>query len=56
MKDGQQFIISPVQVETSPLDVEGIDLDLSAVEIVEAVREGRQREAGIIEGPSHAQH
>jgi len=40
MKDGQEFIISPVQVETSPLDVEGVDLDLSAVEIVEAVREG----------------
>lgn len=49
MKSGQKLNISAVQRETSPLDVEGIALDLSAAEIVEAVREGRQREAGIIE-------
>lgn len=41
--DGIEFEIAPVFPETSPLDVEGVSLDLTAEEIVEAVREGRDR-------------
>ncbi|MBE0643510.1 MAG: type II toxin-antitoxin system Phd/YefM family antitoxin [Bacteroidetes bacterium] len=42
-RDGQVFILVPEKDEGSPLDVEGIDLDLTADEIIEAVREGRER-------------
>ena len=41
--DGSEFEIAPVRPEASPLDVEGVSLDLTAEEIVEAVREGRDR-------------
>jgi uncharacterized protein (DUF433 family) len=43
-KDGQAFVIRPEQRTASPLDVEGLDLDLSADEIVQMVREGRRTE------------
>jgi PHD/YefM family antitoxin component YafN of YafNO toxin-antitoxin module len=42
-RDGQVFLLIPEQTKGSPLDVKGIDLDISAEEIVEAVREGRVR-------------
>jgi hypothetical protein len=42
-QDGQEFLIHPVEAERSPLDVEGISLDLTAEEIVAAVREVRER-------------
>jgi len=42
-RDGQEFIIKPAERTDSPLDVEGVDLSLSAGEIVEIVREIRQR-------------
>jgi len=42
-KDGSLFIIKPVRRRSSPLDVRGVDLGLSAREIVEIVREARQR-------------
>jgi PHD/YefM family antitoxin component YafN of YafNO toxin-antitoxin module len=41
-RDGQTFIIQPERSDKSPLDVLGVDLDLSAAEIVEFVREGRR--------------
>jgi uncharacterized protein (DUF433 family) len=41
-KDGQAFVIRPEQRVASPLDVEGLDLDLTADEIVRMVREGRR--------------
>jgi len=41
--DGQVFLLMPDQTVRSPLDVPGPDLDLSAAEIVAAVREGRDR-------------
>lgn len=41
--DGQEFSVRPVSQARSPLDVPGVDLDLSADEIVQAVREGRAR-------------
>ena len=42
-KDGSVFLIQPVSQRKSPLDVEGIDLELSASEIVDIVREVRER-------------
>ncbi len=41
-KDGQIFVIIPEHVGGSPLDIEGIDLDLTRDEIVEFVHEGRK--------------
>ena len=43
-RDGSEFEIAPVRSQASPLDVEGVDLGLSAEEIVAAVREVRVRE------------
>jgi Antitoxin Phd_YefM, type II toxin-antitoxin system len=45
-RDGQVFVIQPERSRRSPLDVAGIDSDLSGEEIVDIVREMRQR-AGI---------
>jgi PHD/YefM family antitoxin component YafN of YafNO toxin-antitoxin module len=42
-KDGSVFIIQPVSNMESPLNVKGIDLGLSASEIVDIVREVRKR-------------
>jgi hypothetical protein len=42
-RDGQEFVIRPVRSKGSPFDVKGIDLDVSAEDIVAAVREGRER-------------
>jgi antitoxin Phd len=42
-KDGQVFVIKPLRESGSPLDVGGVDLGLTAAEIVEVVREGRRR-------------
>ncbi len=41
-KDGQIFLIIPEIKDGSPLDIEGIDLDLTKEEIVEFIREGRK--------------
>ena len=42
-KDGTLFLIQPIQKSKSPLDVDGIDLGITADEIVEVVREVRER-------------
>ena len=42
-KDGQEFVIKPAETPESPLDIEGIDLEMSAREIVGFVREMRER-------------
>ena len=42
-KDGQTFVLQPESSETSPLDVEGVDLGLTTEEIVAIIREGRER-------------
>ncbi len=42
-RDGQVFLIQPERSHHSPLDVPGIDSDLSGKEIVDIVREMRQR-------------
>jgi hypothetical protein len=42
-EDGQTFVLKPEASNRSPLDVEGIDLGISAQEIVSIIREGRER-------------
>ena len=41
-EQGRRFTLKPV-ARRSPLDVEGVDLDLSRDEIVSIVRESRER-------------
>ena len=41
--NGQAFILKPEKAKRSALDVAGIDLNISTKEIVEFVREGRER-------------
>lgn len=41
-RDGQIFVIKPEQRSGSPLDVAGINTNLSASEIVEFIQEGRR--------------
>jgi len=42
-KDGQVFTIKPVKKVNSPLDIPGIDLGITTTEIVDVVREGREK-------------
>lgn len=44
-RDGREFIIAPAPPKGSALDVKGVPLNLTAGEIVRAVREGRERSA-----------
>jgi PAS domain-containing protein len=41
-KDGQVFVIIPEVTAGSPLDVEGINIELTREEILEFIREGRK--------------
>jgi len=41
-RDGQVFVLRPVMRQGSPLDVPGLDLDLSDREIVDLVKAGRR--------------
>jgi len=41
-RGGQVFIIIPEETKGSPLDVAGVDLDLTREEIVAFIREGRR--------------
>jgi hypothetical protein len=41
--DGQVFVLKPERAVRSALDVAGINLNISTEEIVEFVREGRDR-------------
>jgi hypothetical protein len=42
-RNGEEFSLRPATSSKSALDVDGIDLDLTADEIVDFVREGRER-------------
>jgi len=42
-RDGQVFLIQPERSRRLPLDVAGVDSDISGEEIVDMVREMRQR-------------
>ena len=41
--DGEVFVLKAENNKRSPLDVEGVDLGLSASEIVEFIHEGRKQ-------------
>ncbi len=41
-RDGRVFVIRPESSEGSPLDVPGMDLGMSAEEIVQFIHEGRR--------------
>jgi|TARA_B100000315_G_C14361602_1_gene488717 hypothetical protein len=43
-RDGESFYIKPATPNKSPLDVEGVDLDLTSSEIVDVIRKGRVRQ------------
>ena len=43
-RNGEAFYIKPVTPKQSPLDVQGIDLGVTSSEIVDAIREGREKE------------
>ena len=45
-KDGDEFTVKLVRKKKSPLDVKGVSLGLSADDIVDAVRESRERPSG----------
>ena len=42
-RDGESFYIKPATPKKSPLDIKGVDLEISSTEIVDIVREGRER-------------
>jgi len=42
-KDGSLFAIQPLTKKDSPLDIEGINIGLTSSEIVDIVREVRER-------------
>ncbi len=42
-RDGQTFVIKPIQSIKSPLDVSGVNLNLSTDDIVNTIREMRER-------------
>ncbi len=42
-RNGETFYIKPAGSKKSPLDVEGVDLGMSSSDIVDAVRDGRER-------------
>ena len=42
-RDGQVFILNSEHDTRSPLDVKGLNLDISREEIVEYIREGRRK-------------
>ncbi len=46
-RDGQVFLIQPERSRRSPLDVAGVDSDVSEAEIVAMVRAMRQRVNGL---------
>jgi len=42
-RDGQTFVIKPVEEKKSPLDVAGVSTDISLDELNDSVRESRER-------------
>ncbi len=44
-RDGQVFIIKPLVEKRSPLDVPGINLGVSTSEIVDIIRENREKKS-----------
>ena len=46
-KDGRVFVIRPEPTVESPLDVEGLSLNISTEEVVQIIREGREARTGM---------
>ena len=42
-RDGRTFALVPEKIPSSPLDVPSVKADISTQEIVEIIREGRER-------------
>ncbi len=42
-RDGQTFALKPIKNKKAPLDVAGVDLNLSSDDIVDIVRDMRER-------------
>ncbi len=42
-RNGESFYIKPATSRKSPLDVKGVDLGMSSSEIVDVIRESRER-------------
>ncbi len=42
-RDGQAFVLKSERAKRSPLDVKGLNLNVSREEIVEYIREGRRK-------------
>ena len=42
-KDGRTFSLTPEKISVSPLDVPSIKADITTKELVEMIREGRER-------------
>ncbi len=42
-QDGSTFVLKPFDLGSSPLQVEGIDLNLTSEEIIDIIREVRER-------------
>ena len=42
-RDGRCYVVQAEPAAGSPLDVEGVDLDVTTDEIVNLIREGRER-------------
>ncbi len=42
-RDGSSFILSPLPVAESPLNVRGINIDLTSQEIIDVLKEVRRR-------------
>lgn len=42
-RDGRMYVLKPEVSTSSPLDVKGVDIGISATEIVDIVRKGRER-------------
>lgn len=51
-RDGRTFAVTPERSARSPLDVPGIDTDVTTQEILDYLREGRERGNKLVERSS----
>jgi antitoxin Phd len=42
-RDGQIFVLKSERSERSPLDIQGLNLNITREEIIECIREGRRK-------------
>jgi len=43
-RDGRVFVLQPAEVEDSPLNIQGIRLNITTKEIIDIIREGREQD------------